>query len=132
MLKSLVKHIPFIDGPPMIFTHQEGVSFWNNGKFDVSLLHRKMAEKSLIILLRYSDEIYTENPFQHLRLKSFSVEKASRRFWGDCPIGYHIIRLCVVGYGDHEKKISFRFVRSSEHNFNGRLFNHPLRRPGAK
>lgn len=132
MLKSLSKRIPLIDGPPITFTHQEGMFFWKDGKFDVSLLHQKMAEKALIVLLRYSDEIYTENPFQHLQLKSFSVVKASRRFWGGCPIGYHIIRLCVVSSGNHEKKISFRFERSSEDTFNGRLFNHPLRRSVIK
>lgn len=127
MLKSLVKRTPFIDGSPITFTHEEGACFWKNGKFDVSSLHRKMAEKALIVLLRYSDEIYTDNPFRHLRLKSSSVEKAPRRFWGKCPIGYHIIRLCVVGYGNQEKSILFRFVRSSEENFNGYLFNHPSR-----
>jgi len=132
MLKSLVKRIPFIDGSPITFTHEEGAGFWKNGKFDVSLLHRKMAEKALIILLRYSDEIYTENPLRHLRLKSFSVKKAPRRFQGKHPIGYHIIRLRVVGYGNQERNISFRFVRSSEDNFNGYLFNHPSRFFGSK
>lgn len=130
MHRSTRKHLPLIDGPPIAFTHQEGLHFWQNGKFNVDLLYRKMVEKALIVVLRHSDEPYTENLARY-KLRDYSVKKAPRRFWGSHALGYHIIRL-HYGYGESERKIALRYVRSSEQSFDGHLFNHPPRRPRAR
>lgn len=130
MQKALLKRIPRLDAVVLRFTHEEGASFTIDGRFEVSLLHLKMVEKLLTILCRLAPEL-GGGDCDDIPLRYYTVRKAPRRFWGSLPLGYHIIRL-YFGRGAYWRKVSFRFVRFSENTFNGWVFNHPLRRNGAK
>lgn len=130
MLKDLLKRVPCLDGSMMTFTREERASLTVNGRFEVSLLHLKMVEKVLTMLCRLTPELAGEYR-EDVPLRWFAVRKAPRRFWGNQPLGYHIIRL-YFGRGAYWRKVSFRYVRLSEDTFDGRVFNHPLRRNRAR
>ena len=115
-------------GVPLMFTHEEGMGFWSDGKFSVDRLHHKMVEK-ILVLLAPQERVNARG--QMVPIEEFSVKKVPRRFWGHQSLGYYIIRL-HFGSGEYRRTISFRYVRSSEDNFNGRVFSHPTRRNRAK
>lgn len=131
MRKCVLIRPPFICGLPITFTHEEGASFSPDDRFDVSLLHLKMVEKAIAILSHYGQATGNGASNPDIPLEGFSVTKAPRRFWGDCPLGYHIIRL-HFRRGAYRRTISLRYLRDSENNFNGQIFNHPVRRNRAK
>jgi len=126
MRKSVLERPPLLCGLPVTFTHQEGAGFSPDDQFDVSLLHLKMAEKAIALLSHYGEAMGNGASNPDIPLKDFSVTKAPRRFWGDCPLGYHIIRL-HFRRGMYRRTVSLRYLRDSENNFDGRIFNHPLR-----
>ncbi len=130
MLKVLLKRMPRFDGVTMTFTPEERASFTGSGRFEVSLLHLKMVEKVLTMLCRLAPELAGGHR-EDIPLRGFAVRKAPRRFWGNQPLGYYIVRL-YFGRGAYWRKVSFRYVRSSEDTFDGRVFNHPLRRNRAR
>ncbi len=115
-------------GVLLVFTHQEGLGFWSDGRFSVELLHQKLVEKILALL---SPQERVNARGQMVPMEEFSVKKAPRRFWGRQLLGYYIVRL-HFGRGEYRRTVSFRYVRSSEDNFNGHVFHHPVRRNRAK
>lgn len=122
MLKTVITSVPSIKGAPITFSQEERQSFLVDGRFIVALLHLTLAHKALAA---YLSSLAGEQP-NSLRLKDFSVTKAQRRFWGNSPSGYHIIRLHIE-CGKERRKVSLRFVRDSRDNFDGHLYHHPLR-----
>jgi hypothetical protein len=119
---------PLIDGTPLSFTHAEGLGFWRNGRFEVALLHQLMVQKILALI---PPKRCVNALGQFAPLETYSVKKVPRRFWGRRLFGYYIVRM-QFGRGQSRRTYAVQFVRASEENFNGFLFNHPHRRNGAK
>jgi hypothetical protein len=132
MLQSTVKRkrVPVVNGLPIDVPREEVMPCWKGAHFDVDLLHLRLAEKAHAAVVRLTEGDLAIRDARY-QLRDSSVKRVSRRFWGKLPFGYHMIRL-HYGHGEYERKIVLRFVRESEGTFRGYLFNHPVRRSGAK